>query len=108
MNTLGRGRRALTTKHRAGALHPPTEDLLPAPPKLPRLAATLAACAAPMCLLASAPAPALAAADDPAFTSAPDLTLAANTRPSAIAAGDFDSDGNQDLVIADFDSEFVR
>ena len=72
---------------------------MPTPPVLPRLSATIAACAVVVCMLVSVTP---AAAQDAPFTPADDVTLPANSGPQSVAVGDFNSDGKQDLAVTDF------
>ena len=63
-----------------------------------RARAVIAAPAALACLFGAAPA---LAADAP-FEAAPDVALGERSGPQAIAVGDFDSDGRQDVAAGDF------
>ena len=64
------------------------------------LARAGAALAAPTLLLCLLGAPPASAAEAP-FRAAPDLALPLPASPRTVAAGDFDSDGRQDLAVAD-------
>ena len=65
-----------------------------------------AALAAPAVLALLGASPAFAA--EAPFRAAPDIALGGNALPRSVAVGDFDSDGRQDLAIADTGRNSVR